>query len=84
MIATATGVPASEPQLARASRREHAGALAHRAARVVPMRAKPSAARSPRPMRSKKSRCHPRPSCPRYVHLQTVVQSERTSTPVAR
>ena len=60
----------------------------HRRARparapCVPMRANPSAARSPRPIASKYDGSQRR-SWPRYVHLHTVVHSERSSHPVAR
>ena len=49
----------------------------------VPMRAKPSAARSSRPIAAKYDASQRR-SWPRYVHLHTVLHSERSSLPVAR
>ena len=49
----------------------------------VPMRTNPSAARSPRPIAAKYDASHRR-SWPRYVHLHTVLHSERCLDPVAR
>ena len=49
-------------------------------ARCVPMRANPSSARSPSPIASKYDGSQRR-SWPRYVHLHTVVHSERSVAP---
>ena len=82
-MATPTARARREPELARGALGEPADALAHRphlgadaGVPVVDELAEPDLRR-----RNSSSQ---RSSCPRYVHLHTVVQSERVSTPVAR
>jgi hypothetical protein len=78
MIETATAVPGASP-ISRAAASVNPPARSPIGRTRVPMRSKPTSS----PIASKKSFFQP-PSCPRYVHLHTVVQSERTSLPVAR
>ena len=83
MIETATGVPGDEPELARGVCGQTARALAHRThARADPREA--LVGEIAEPDRAEEAVVPPACSWPRYVHLHTVVQSERTSLPVAR